>query len=269
MTVRVAQFADDRWYPSRADALQREVDGYLEVAPQPYRALGVVAPHAGYYYSGRVAGAVYGAVVVPDRVIVLCPNHRGIGARRAIMVEGTWRIPGRDIPVDMAAAATIRRHASWLTADGVAHSQEHSLEVQLPFLDRRNPSFSLVPICLYPQSVEECRRLGLALAAALRELPGDTLIVASSDMNHYESARLGNAKDQLAIDRVLALDPSGLHQTVRSEGITMCGVVPATAMLFAALELGASSAHLVKYEDSGDSNGDKSHVVGYAGLVVT
>jgi AmmeMemoRadiSam system protein B len=266
--VRQAAFADDRWYPSTEEALHNQVDNFLDSGEEPESVIALMAPHAGYFYSGRVAGAVYSAVKVPDRVIVVAPNHRGIGARRSVMTHGYWRIPGLDIPIDTDAATTLKSLAPGLIDDDMAHSQEHSLEVQLPFLSRRNPNMKLVPMCLFPQRLEDCRALGAALADTVKTLPGDTLLVASSDMNHYESAAVGNAKDKRAIERVLALDPDGLYRTVRSEDISMCGMVPTTIVLYAALALGAGSARLVKYADSGDANHDKSSVVGYAGISI-
>lgn len=261
-------FADDRWYPSTAGRLSEELERLIQVRHPPLPAMGVVAPHAGYYYSGRVAGELYGSIDVPDRVVVLCPNHTGLGARAAIMVEGNWRIPGAVIPIDEPAAESLLAAAPELSVDVLAHSEEHSLEVQLPFLHARNPAVRLVPICLSRLSFEACRRLGQALAPAIAELDGPTLVVASSDMNHQEPARIGNRKDRLAIDRMLAMDPAGLFETVRSERITMCGVVPAAVMMTCAIARGASACTLVRYMDSGDANQDKSRVVGYAGLTV-
>lgn len=269
MKVRLPVFADDRWYPSTEARLNAEIDRYMGSNQSVIDAIAVVAPHAGYYYSGHVSGAVYSQVSVPERVIVVAPNHRGLGARRAIMARGAWRIPGRDIPIDHNAARTLMAHMPSLIDDSLAHSQEHSLEVQLPFLNRRNPDFQLVPICLFPQSQSDCRDLGKALAAAVTELPGRTLIVASTDMNHFESATIGNRKDRKAISQVVALEPESLYSTVVSEDISMCGVVPTTIVMHAALALGANAARLVKYADSGDVNQDKSSVVGYAGLVLT
>ncbi len=268
VVVREPQFADDRWYPSGGDALAAKVDGLLDIAAAPAKAIGIVAPHAGYYYSGVVAGAIYGAVQVPDRIIAVGPNHRGIGARRAIMSQGVWRIPCADVQIDHVAAEVVKAHIPSLTEDSVGHSLEHSLEVQMPFIARRNPAARIVPICTYPMNVDQCRGVGVALARAVRALEGDTLIVASSDMNHMEPAVIGNRKDRLAIDRFEAMDPAGLFHTVRSEQITMCGVVPAVIMLYAALELGAAQATCVKYNDSGDACGDKTQVVGYAGMMV-
>ena len=268
MDLRLPVFADDRWYPSTVAELNAEVDRHLGSAESQLDVVAVVAHHAGYYYSGHVAGAVYSGVCVPDRVIMVGPNHRGIGARRAVVTSGAWRIPGRDIPIDTEAARTLMAFAPSLTDDTVAHSREHSLEMHLPFLNRRNGEFRLVPVCVFPQSQAECRTLGHALAETVNALSGQTLLVASTDMNHFESAAVGNAKDRKAINKVLELDPEGLYDVVRNGDISMCGMVPTTIVMHAAMALGANNARLVKYADSGDVNGDKSSVVGYAGLVM-
>ncbi len=267
MTVRDPVFADDRWYPSTGPAVTRAIDGYLS-GDGARAAIGIVAPHAGIFYSGRVAGAIYGAIRVPDRVIVLAVNHRGIGARQAIIASGAWDIPTGRVPIDPEAAATLMRHAPALEDDATAHSLEHSLELQLPFLWARNPNVTIVPVCLGRIGPSAIDALGRAVASTIQELDGETLIVASSDLNHQEPQSVSRVKDRLAIERVLALDPTGLVQTVRQERITMCGVIPTAVMLRAALQLGATSAELIKYEDSSVSSGDKSHVVGYAGLLI-
>ena len=262
------RFADDRWYPAGARELQQRVRSLLVSEERLRSVLGVVAPHAGYVYSGQVAGALYGSIHVPERVILLGPNHHGRGAKQAIQCRGEWRIPGYKIPIDEAAAERLCEEAPWLRDDAHAHEIEHSLELQLPFLVMRNPGVRVVPICLWQQSLEDCRRLGEALGRAIEGLPGDTLIVASSDMNHFDEASTGRRKDQLAIDEVLALKPDGLYRTVRSERISMCGMVATVCMLVACRGLGARQATLVKYMDSGDVSGDKSSVVGYAGIAV-
>ena len=267
--IRQARFADDRWYPSDPATLEQTIDQYLAIQSTPQNALGLVAPHAGYFYSGKVAGAVYGSVKIPDRVVVIGPNHRGVGARRSIMTHGTWQIPGHNIPIDSAFAQKFLEQAPGFSNDPHAHSMEHSLEIQLPFLRRRNPQMKLVPICLWPQQLDDCEQIGLALAKTIQDHSEPTLIVASSDMNHFESAQIGNAKDQMAIQEIIALNPHRLFDTVRQNDISMCGMVPTTIMLFATLALGAVQASLVKYADSGDASGDKNSVVGYAGLSVS
>ena len=208
---------------------------------------------------------MYGRVAVPPRVIVLGPNHTGLGRAVALWpAEGGWRTPLGTVPISAALTADLL--AATRSSTGPRHLREHSLEVQLPFLQRARPGVEIAALCLGPLGVDECEAVGRTVASAARA--HGALVVASSDMSHYIPAASARALDQLAIDRILALDPEGLHRTVRREGITMCGVVPATVMLFAARALGASGAELVRYGHSGEVNGDTRQVVGYAGLVV-
>lgn len=259
------------FYPDDPARLDREVAGLLAPSqrrgPQVARArLGVVAPHAGYVYSGGVAGAVYAATVVPDDVVVLAPNHTGRGRRRALWARGAFALPGGEVPVDEPLARKLLADgAADLADDREAHLREHALEVQLPFLRARNPRLRVVPVVLGPLDAAACVSLGEALA---RDLPDGALVVASSDMSHYLDDAATRVIDRRAIDRLLALDPEGLHATVEREGITMCGYVPATVMLAFARARGATAAMLVDYATSGDAFGDRARVVGYAGVVV-
>jgi AmmeMemoRadiSam system protein B len=184
------------------------------------------------------------------------------------MTRGAWRMPWGDVPIDEPLAARLLAASPLLTDDPSAHAREHSLEVQLPFLRRFLETFRIVPVALGRLSVEECQALGEATAAIVRDEASPPLIIASSDMSHYEPDAVARRKDQRAIDRILALDPEGLYRTVRSERISMCGFIPATVALFAAVALGATEARLVKYATSGDASGDYGQVVGYAGLAI-
>jgi AmmeMemoRadiSam system protein B len=260
-----------RFYPADREALAEEVASLLAERPDgrataepPRPAVGLLAPHAGYAYSGPVAGATYARVNVPDRVVVLCPNHTGLGKRAALWPDGSWATPIGRVPVDEAMTEEILA-TGLVSPDRAAHRHEHSLEVQLPFLQFRNPEVSIAALCLGPLPFEACRELGLGLARIARR--HRALVVASTDMSHYLPAAVAREKDRLALDRVLALDPRGLHEVVSREGITMCGYVPATVMLVAAVEMGARETELVRYATSGDVTGDDRSVVGYAGVV--
>ena len=259
-----------RFYPGNPDDLRAEANSYLAQMNQaPIRALGCIAPHAGYMYSGHVAGAVFARVEVPARCIVLCPNHTGMGRALAIMSEGTWQTPLGDVPIDGELAAALKRSFPALNEDSAAHRAEHATEVELPFLLLRQPELRFVPIALGTRQFEVLEQLGVALAALTSAQTGPILIVASSDMNHYESDALTRVKDLRAIERILSLDPRGLYDVVTQQQISMCGLGPAVAMLTAARQLGAKSAELVKYATSGDISGDRETVVGYAGVVVS
>jgi AmmeMemoRadiSam system protein B len=257
-----------QFYPGTQRELDQEVRRLTRDIPDKIRARGIVVPHAGYLYSGAVAGEVFSSVEIPDRAVIFCPNHTGMGADAAVMIRGSWRMPWGDVPIDERLAGRILAASPLLTEDRSAHLREHSLEVQLPFLRRFRETFRFVPIALGRLSLSDCRSMGEAVAGVLRDDPSQPLLIASSDMTHYEPDAITRKKDEKAISRILALDPEGLFRTVRTERITMCGVIPAIVMLFAALSLGATEARLIKYATSGDVSGDYGHVVGYAGLAI-
>jgi AmmeMemoRadiSam system protein B len=255
-----------QFYPGSSSALSRAVRELTREVEEKLPAIAVVSPHAGYIYSGAVAGALFSSVRIPGRCVIFCPNHSGAGASAAIVSRGAWKMPWGNVPVDEELAGRVSAASPLLREDTQAHAREHSLEVQLPFLYRFRPDFRFVPICLEFLSLEECRQLGEATASAVEGEPEPPLLVASSDMSHYVPDAEARRKDGLAIDRMLALDPEGLYRTVRAERISMCGVVPATVALFAAKRLGATEARLVKYATSGEVSRDFDQVVGYAGL---
>ena len=255
------------FYPGAARELERVVRSCTRDEPDRVAAKGIVVPHAGYVYSGGVAGEVFSRVEIPSRHIIFCPNHSGMGAEAAIMGGGAWRMPWGDVPIDEELAFRLSAASPLLREDPEAHREEHSLEVQLPFLRRFRPDFRFVPIALGRLSLPDCRSLGEAAAGVLRQEAAPVLLIASSDMSHYLPDAAARSKDRKAIDAMLALDPEALYRTVRAERISMCGVIPATVVLFAARALGAESARLVRYATSGDISGDRDRVVGYAGLV--
>ncbi|MGA8152047.1 MAG: AmmeMemoRadiSam system protein B [Terriglobales bacterium] len=257
-----------RFYPGARQVLLDEVSSYLSGAEKSQAALGCIAPHAGYMYSGSVAGAVYASLEVPPRCIILCPNHTGRGRPLAIMSQGGWETPLGTVQIDASLANTLKEQFPFLTEDADAHRSEHAIEVQLPFLQQKRAHFTFVPIALGTGHFETLENLGEALAAVLKAQGEPALIVASSDMNHYENDGITRIKDNKAIERILALDPRGLYDVVVKEQISMCGFGPAVVMLTAARHLGATSAKLIKYATSGDVSGDHNVVVGYAGMVV-
>jgi MEMO1 family protein len=267
-----------RFYPRDPSDLRAEVRRYLSQSDsniesnsgtqKPLRAIGCIAPHAGYMYSGHVAGAVFGRIEIPRRCIVLCPNHTGMGRALAILSEGAWETPLGEIPIDAGLAAALKQRFPALQEDAAAHRAEHAAEVELPFLQIRQPELTFVPIALGTGQFEPLDQLGNALAEVIAAQKDPVLIVASSDMNHYESDAVTRMKDHRAIERILTLDPRGLYDVVTQQDISMCGYGPSVAMLTAARALGAKSAELVKYATSGDVSGDRDMVVGYAGVVI-
>jgi len=262
-----------RFYPAGAEELAQEVDEYLSpeasAEEKVAQAIGCVAPHAGYIYSGAVAGAVFRRLPPRSSYIILCPNHTGRGAPLAMMSSGRWQTPLGEVPVDGALAQDLQRSCPLLTDDALAHVGEHSLEVQLPFLQRTARRFSFVPISIGVGGYASLETLGHGLAKAIQKAARPVLIVASSDMNHYEPDAQTRVKDHKAIDQILALNPSGLYEVIRREDISMCGYGPTIAMLVAAQDLGAQRAELIKYATSADTSGDYSAVVGYAGIIVS
>jgi MEMO1 family protein len=257
-----------QFYPGNVGDIQEMIRGLVDSDAPKQRVIGALAPHAGWVYSGRGAARLYARIEVPATVVVLCPNHRGLGADAAIMVEGAWELPTGEVALETELAQLILDRCDFLKDDASAHRHEHSLEVQLPLLQHFRPDFKLVPISLGRMSYPECERLGRALADAVEEFGRDALVIASSDMTHFESAESARKKDQLALERVLALDPRGLYEVVTSNRISMCGFIPATVMLVYAKARGAKSADQIDYRNSGDVTGDYSEVVAYASVLV-
>jgi AmmeMemoRadiSam system protein B len=258
-----------QFYPADAGRLKAEVLSYLKENLPRRKALAVISPHAGYMYSGGVAGQVFSRVEIPGDVIIIGPNHRGIGAAQSVMASGTWAMPMGNIEINPVLASKIMKHSLQLKDDAEAHRYEHSLEVQVPFIQALRPEFKLVPIALSISSFRECRELGAAIAHGIKEYGQQVLIVASTDMTHYESHQKAVQKDKMAIDKILEMDPEGLLKTVFGQGISMCGVAPTAVALTACLEQGARSAELVAYSTSGETSGDYNQVVGYAGLIIS
>jgi len=255
------------FYPGSPTELRRMLGQMVEPGAKKEKALAVISPHAGYIYSGSVAGAVFSSVELPDTFVILAPSHRPIRSLFALMKDGDWETPLGMVPVASELAESIMAASKLVKDDPAAHAEEHSLEVQLPFIQYFKPRFSIVPINIsYFASYQDLEALGKAVAAGIRNLNKDVLIVASTDMSHYISRDEAKKKDFLAIQKVLDLDPRGLFDIVKSEDISMCGFQPVTAVLIAAKELGAKKAELVRYATSGDRTGDYSEVVGYAGL---
>lgn len=258
-----------QFYTDDPEKLRAQLNVMVTLKPVREKVLGVISPHAGYLYSGAVAGNLFGTVHVPKTVIILGPNHHGVGAGAAIFAQGSWQTPLGLTQINSSLAALIKTHVPFLEDDSKAHLLEHSLEVQLPFLQFIRPDVTIVPLSLGFGDYKSCFQLGSGIAAAINEYGHDVLIVASSDMTHYESAAQAKKKDEQAIAEVLDLNPEGLLQVCRQKEITMCGVVPATVMLVAVKELGATKARLLQYTTSGDITGDNRQVVAYAALTVS
>ena len=260
-----------QFYPGTKASLVKTLDSLIPgVQPEARKeALAVVCPHAGYIYSGTVAGETIGGVKVPENVIILGPNHTGHGAPVALMDHGAWEMPMGEVPVNKELAVEIAKSSPHIKVDDVAHRLEHSLEVQIPFLQYMQKKLSIAPLVVSHVAYDVCVAVGKGLAAAIKNYSKPVLIVASTDMTHYESRKSASAKDSLALERIKKLDPEGLYNVVVGNRISMCGIMPTTVTMVAALALGAKKAELIRYSDSGERSGDTSHVVGYAGLVIS
>ncbi len=256
-----------QFYPGDQEKLEASVIENLAICTKE-DALAIIVPHAGYIYSGKVAGSVYSRVEIPDNIILIGPNHTGMGAPASIMCEGTWETPLGDMEINEELANQLLDASTNLTEDEAAHQREHSLEVQLPFIYLLNPKAKIVPITVMHADFAQCTEIGSAIAGVLEGFDEEVLIVISSDMNHFESEEITQKKDKMAIDKVLDLDPEGLLTVTTAEGISMCGVVPSAIGLVAAKALGANDAELTEHSTSGKTSGDMENVVGYAGIII-
>lgn len=232
--------------------------------------VGLVSPHAGYMYSGPVAAHGFALMArdgEPSSIVILGPNHSGAGSGVSIMTSGKWQTPLGEVQLDKSLGEAIKQASEIIDVDEVGHAHEHSLEVQLPFLQHLFGSeFKIVPICMMLQDIRTSQEVGNAIAEA--GSGKDVVIVASTDFTHYEPQRSATTKDHKAIHKILALDAEGLVKTVGAEAITMCGYGPVAAMMQAAKKLGAKKTELLKYATSGDTAGPMAQVVGYGSIAV-
>ncbi|WP_028583301.1 AmmeMemoRadiSam system protein B [Desulfogranum mediterraneum] len=262
--------AADRFYPGDPARLEQALGQLIPQVPEKVRrpAKAIILPHAGYVYSGATAGLTVAQVTVPESVVILGPNHYGQGAELALSAAD-WSMPLGEVPRDRPLSERLLAASSAIVSDDLAHEREHSLEVQVPFLQAQQPDLRLVALAVSQVSYGLCRQVGQELAKAIQDHGEPVLMVASTDMTHYKPRAQASEQDRLAIERMLAFDPEGLYRVVGERGITMCGVLPTTIVLLAAKELGASKVELVHYTDSGEVSGDTDQVVGYAGLIVS
>jgi AmmeMemoRadiSam system protein B len=257
-----------QFYPGNPNRLSEEIERLIDPKIKKQKAIGIVSPHAGYIYSGQVAGMVFSSVEIPESVIILGPNHTGYGPRASIMETGSWQMPMGEVKIDQETAQTILRDSDIIQSDTSAQMLEHSIEVQVPFLQYFQPNLQIVPIVLSGYNFSMCQSIAHSIVKGIQSNNKDTLIVASTDLTHYKSQTEANRNDQKVIDKILNLNAQELLEIVIQEEISMCGVIPVTTMLLAAKELEARKATLVKYMTSGDVSGDFSNVVGYAGIVI-
>ncbi|MFQ3675473.1 MAG: AmmeMemoRadiSam system protein B [Endomicrobiia bacterium] len=268
---RKLQFSGS-WYPDNKE----EITKYLISIPEENKVsvTSCICPHAGWMYSGKVAGEVYSKIKPADVYILLGPNHTGMGKNIAVYPEGYWEGPLGKIKVNSKIVELLVKSSEFLEKDFVAHYREHSLEVQIPFLQViSKKDFTIVPITIRAESYQICEDIGRNIALVVKKYKKDfpdqkVVLISSTDMSHYEEYEYAKKLDFLAIEQILNLYDKGLYDTVLSYGISMCGVIPTVCTIIASKLLGAKTAQLVKYQTSGDVSGDYEQVVGYAGLVI-
>jgi hypothetical protein len=267
------------FYAGRAESLKAQIEECFthklgpgkipHIAEKSLQSLvGLVSPHAGYMYSGPVAAHGYYSLAMegkPEVIAIFGPNHTGQGSGISIMSEGVWRTPLGDAEIDIETASRIMCESNIIDLDDSAHTLEHSIEVQLPFLQYLyDTGFKFVPICFMMQDLDSSREVGRAAATALKDK--NALIIASSDMTHYEPQKIAEKKDRLAIEAIEKMDEEQFYSVLEDNGITACGYGPIIALIAAAKMLGAKNAKLLKYATSGNVTGDFSAVVGYASI---
>jgi len=258
-----------QFYPASSQDLKNQISSFVDKGINKTDAIGCILPHAGYMYSGSVAAKTLSGINIKDKIILLGPNHTGFGAAFSIMTEGTWQTPLGEIKIDSELAKKILKNSKYLEDDASAHTYEHSLEVELPILQYFKTDFEIVPIAFLSDDANALKNTGKDIACALKESDyKNTLLVASSDMTHYEPQALAEKKDKEAIEAILELNEDKLTERIRSLNISMCGYAPVIVMLSIAKILGAKTGKLIQYRTSGNVTGDWDSVVGYAGIVI-
>lgn len=259
-----------QFYSSSPARLRTEIELLLKKEVTKKEVIACMMPHAGYMYSGKVAAAVASSINLKEKIIVLGPNHTGYGKEFGIMTEGIWQMPLGNISIDKSLSSALLKKSSHLEEDNLCHAYEHSIEVELPFLQYFKTDFKIVPIVLSMGNLETYKEIGKEISETLKDLnlKESTLIIASSDMTHYEAQNSAEKKDRQAIEAILELNEEKLWENIRKFDISMCGYAPVITMLSAAKSLGAKKAQLILYQTSGDVTGDYSSVVGYAGIII-
>lgn len=259
-----------QFYPSSAKDINALISSFADKGAQKNDVLGCVLPHAGYAYSGKVAAATISRVNIKDTVVLLGPNHTGLGADFSIMPQGTWQTPLGNVEINSELASSFLSKSGYLEADTIAHLDEHSLEVELPILQYFRRDFKIVPIAIKTGNLSALNEIAQSLAGVINEngLKSSVIFIASSDMTHYELQESAEKKDALAIEAICALDEQRLREAIKEFDISMCGFAPVAVLIKAAKILGAKTGKLIKYQTSGDATGDTASVVGYAGITI-
>lgn len=261
-----------QFYSASKDDLEREISALIgrRRAEKKEDAIGVISPHAGYIYSGPVAAATLASINPKSNYIIMGPNHTGLGSQFSVSTSDSWGTPLGEVKINKDIVQKVLKNCDLISQDELSHTHEHSIEVQLPFLQSLQDNFLFAPIVISLADIDAYKKIGASLAKAIRDLKieKDTAIIASSDMTHYEPQDTARTQDFKAIEAILNLDEDALVERVETQGISMCGFAPTAIMIAASKSLGARSGRLIKYQTSGDVSGDYSSVVGYAGIIV-
>jgi len=257
-----------QFYPQTEASLKKMISKMVDADSEKQEIKGMVLPHAGFVYSGYVAGLTVSKAILKNTVIILGTNHTGRGEPFGIMVNGKWKTPLGEVKVDSEIAKSILKHSQLLKEDNACHLYEHSIEVQLPFLQYLKNDIKIVPIMISGSDIKTYQELGNAISQGFRKVGRSAVFVSSTDFTHYETKDSAEKKDRLAINAILGLDEAGLFNTVKENNISMCGVAPTCTLISVCKNIGATKAGLVKYQTSGDVSGDYSSVVGYAGMIL-
>lgn len=262
-------FVAGQFYPGKKKELLEELNSLFSACADAKKidAIGAVVPHAGYIYSGRIAAEVYAKIKPKKTYVILCPNHTSYGARFAVTSEA-WLTPLGRVEIDREFLDELISSTELIEEDSTAHLSEHAIEVHLPFIQKTAPVAKIVPICVKSAGFQVLKEAADAITRSVEKRAKEVIIIASSDMTHYECRDVVKAKDNKAIQKILGLDAKGLIEVVEKNNITMCGYVPAAIMLMCVQAIGARKAKLLKYADSGDVTGEIFSVVGYAGIVI-
>ena len=257
-----------QFYPGQNQELKDLIEGFRPKGSLKISAKGIILPHAGFIYSGRVAVTTVSKVLPKKKLIILGPNHTGKGAQFSLWKKGAWKIADKEINIDTNIAAAILNSGKSISADTTAHIEEHSIEVELPILNHFFGDFKFVPIACQKASLAAYQEAAEQIFKALKNLREDFLLVASTDLTHYEPEATARRKDRLAIEAIINLDEQELLKRVKEENITLCGEAPLAILISCLKKLGAKKAQVALYQTSGEVSGDKSSVVGYAGIII-
>lgn len=268
MTMREPKVAGT-FYPASKRELLGFLNTYVDRKAVEKEAKAVLMPHAGYIYSGITAALTISHVKVTETVLLIGPNHTGLGTNFSLMASGIWKTPLGSAAIDEETASALLKASPLINDDFEAHQYEHSLEVEIPFLQYKREGVRIVPLTVSSDDFDDIRSVAEAIGDSLAKSGRKILIVTSSDMTHYEPEASAREKDKHAIDAMLALDEGALREAVEAHKISMCGFVPAYMMIVAAKRLGADKAELIDYRTSAEASGDTAQVVGYAGIIIS